>query len=45
MRWAVTLTFAAFIAILVVAWIAAERAHPKMIDVDPATMKVDLVHK
>lgn len=45
MRWAVILTFAAFLAILVVVWIASEKADPKMIDVDPATAKVELVHR
>jgi hypothetical protein len=40
----IVFTFVAFIAILVVAYFAAEKANPKMIDVDPATMKVELAH-
>ncbi len=42
MRLTVGLTFAAFMMILAVAWIMAERAHPQMIDVDPAA--VDAKH-
>jgi hypothetical protein len=39
MRWVIGLTFAAFIAILSCAWLAAERANPVFIDVDPAAEK------
>lgn len=38
MRWIIGLTFAAFIGILVAAWIVAERSHPVFIDVDPAAV-------
>ena len=38
MRLTVGLTFAAFMAILAVVWILSERAHPQMIDVDPAAV-------
>lgn len=41
----IVFTFAAFIGILVVVYFAAERANPKMIDVDPATVKVEYVHE
>jgi hypothetical protein len=36
MRKVVWLTIVAFCAILAVAWVMAERANPKFIDVDPA---------
>ena len=38
MRWIIGLTFALFIGILAAVWIASERAHPVVIDVDPATV-------
>ncbi len=43
-KW-IIFTFAAFIAILVIAYFVAEKTNPKMIDVDPATMKVEYVHE
>ncbi len=36
MRLTVGFTFAAFLSILAAAWIIAVRAHPQMIDIDPA---------
>jgi hypothetical protein len=38
MRLVVGLTLAFFVGILVVALVCSERAHPVMLDVDPATM-------
>jgi hypothetical protein len=32
------LTLAFFIGVLLFAWLGAERAHPQMIDVDPAAV-------
>jgi hypothetical protein len=39
-RSTVGFTFVAFLAILAAAWILAERAHPQMIDIDPAAVDV-----
>lgn len=41
MRWVIGVTFAGFISILTCSWIAAERARPELIDVDPAAVKLD----
>ncbi len=41
MRWVIGFTFAGFISILTCSWIAAERARPELIDVDPAAVKLD----
>ena len=41
MRWVIGFTFAAFISILTCSWIAAERARPQLIDVDPAAVQLN----
>jgi hypothetical protein len=41
MRWVIGCTFAGFISILACSWIAAERARPQLIDVDPAAVQLN----
>ena len=41
MRWVIGLTIASFICIVTYAWVAAERARPELIDVDPAAVQLD----
>ena len=41
MRWIIGCTFAGFISILTCSWIAAERARPELIDVDPAAVQLN----
>ncbi len=38
MRTIICVTIAAFVGILAVTWVLSERAHPQMIDVDPAAV-------
>ncbi len=39
MRLAILAAIAFFVGILIFAWVGSERAHPQMIDVDPAAMQ------
>lgn len=41
MRWVIGLTVAGFFGIIGAAWIAAERARPELIDVDPAAVQLN----
>jgi hypothetical protein len=41
MRWVIGFTFAGFIGILTCSWVAAERARPQLIDVDPAAVQLN----